>query len=124
MKISRINRGENAAAIGMVNELLSLAEPPLGVPTTNCLAIAALRAHHCARYRVRSNRVDERLATLTKARERMVEERDVFAKVLAAPFDRDKAERARNRFIEFQNIVDSLDRAIAGEPPGPAPSAE
>ena len=68
--------------------------------------------------------MNERLATLIKARERMVEERDVFAKVLAAPFDRDKAERARNRFIEFQNIIDSLDRAIAGEPVGPARSSD
>ena len=68
--------------------------------------------------------MDERLATLIKARERMVEERDVFAKVLAAPFDRDKAERARNRFTEFQTVIDSLDRAIAGEKADPAPLAE
>ena len=61
--------------------------------------------------------MSERLATLIKARERMAEERDAFARILAAPFDRDKAERARNRFIEFQTVIDSLDRAIAGEPP-------
>jgi len=59
--------------------------------------------------------MSERLTTLIKARERMVEERDAFAKVLAAPFDRDKAERARNRFIEFQTVIDAIDRAIAGE---------
>ncbi len=57
----------------------------------------------------------ERVDTLHKARERMVEERDTFAKVLAAPFDRDKAERARNRFIEIQVLIDAIDRAIAGD---------
>ena len=59
--------------------------------------------------------MSERLETLKKARARMIEERDVHAKVLAAPFDRDKAERARNKFIEVQMLVDALDRAISGE---------
>ena len=59
--------------------------------------------------------MSERLETLKKARERMIEDRDVHAKVLAAPFDRDKAERARNKFIEIQMLVDALDRAISGE---------
>ena len=59
--------------------------------------------------------MSERLETLKKARARMIEERDVHAKVLAAPFDRDKAERARNKFIEIQMLVDTLDRAISGE---------
>ena len=59
--------------------------------------------------------MSERLETLKKARVRMIEERDVHAKVLAAPFDRDKAERARNKFIEIQMLVDALDRAIGGE---------
>ena len=59
--------------------------------------------------------MNERLETLKKARGRMIEDRDVHAKVLAAPFDRDKAERARNKFIEIQTLVDALDRAIAGE---------
>lgn len=57
----------------------------------------------------------ERLDNLKKARERMVEERDAHAKVLAAPFDRDKAERARNKFVETQGLIDSIDRAISGE---------
>jgi hypothetical protein len=57
----------------------------------------------------------ERLDNLKKARERMVEERDAHAKVLAAPFDRDKAERARSKFVELQGLIDSLDRAIGGE---------
>src|SRR5947207_4960647 len=59
--------------------------------------------------------MSERLETLKKARARMIEERDVHAKVLAAPVDRDKAERARNKFIEIQMLVDALDRAISAE---------
>ena len=60
--------------------------------------------------------MSERLETLKKARERMTEDRDAFAKTLAAPFDRDKAERARLKFIETQGVIDAIDRAIAGEP--------
>jgi hypothetical protein len=59
--------------------------------------------------------MNERLETLKKARERMIEDRDTHARVLAAPFDRDKAERARSKFTEIQALVDALDRAIAGE---------
>jgi hypothetical protein len=59
--------------------------------------------------------MSERLETLKKARERMIDDRDAHARVLAAPFDRDKAERARNKFIEIQMLVDALDRAISGE---------
>jgi hypothetical protein len=57
----------------------------------------------------------ERLETLTKARNRMIEDRDAHAKVLAAPFERDTAERARNKFVEIQTVIDALDRAISGE---------
>ena len=59
--------------------------------------------------------MNERLETLKKARERMIEDRDAHAKVLAAPFDRDKAERARSKFTEIQALIDALDRAISGE---------
>jgi len=59
--------------------------------------------------------MNERLETLKRARVRMVEDRDAHAKVLAAPFDRDKAERARNKFIELQVLIDALDRAISSE---------
>ncbi|QDW37512.1 hypothetical protein FFI89_010345 [Bradyrhizobium sp. KBS0727] len=62
--------------------------------------------------------MSERLDTLKKARERMVEERDAHAKVLAAAFDRDKAERARAKFVETQTLIDAIDRAIAGDQPG------
>ena len=59
--------------------------------------------------------MSERLEMLNKARARMIEDRDMHAKVLAAPFDRDKAERARSKFIEMQALIDALDRAISGE---------
>jgi hypothetical protein len=59
--------------------------------------------------------MSERLQTLKKARERMIEDRDAHARVLAAPFDRDKAERARSKFIETQMLIDALDHAISGE---------
>ena len=59
--------------------------------------------------------MSERLETLKKARERMLEDRDAHAKVLAAPFDRDKAERARNKFMETQAVIEALERAIDGE---------
>jgi hypothetical protein len=59
--------------------------------------------------------MSERLETLKKARGRMIEDRDAHAKVLAAPFDRDKAERARAKFTEIQALIDAIDRAIKGE---------
>jgi hypothetical protein len=59
--------------------------------------------------------MSERLETLKKARDRMIEDRDAHAKVLAAPFDRDKAERARSKFVEVQALVEALDRAISAE---------
>jgi hypothetical protein len=35
----------------------------------------------------------------------------------AAPFDRDKAERARLKFIETPVLIDAIERAIEGEEP-------
>src|SRR6202000_2961593 len=67
--------------------------------------------------------MSERLQTLQKARERMIDDRDAFAKVLAAPFDRDKAERARIKFVETQGLIDAIDRAIAGEQNRPGATA-
>jgi len=57
--------------------------------------------------------MNERLETLKKARSRMIEDRDAHAKVLAAPFDRDKAERARGKFTEIQALIDA--ESPAGE---------
>ena len=71
----------------------------------------------------KQNQMSERLQTLKKARERMADDRDAFAKTLAAPFDRDKAERARIKFIETQALIDAIDRAIEGEPAGSAAAA-
>jgi len=59
--------------------------------------------------------MNERLATLMKARERMIEERDPFAKTLAGPLDRDRSERARHRFLEQQNLIEAIERAIKSE---------
>jgi hypothetical protein len=59
--------------------------------------------------------MSERLDTLKAARTRMVEDRDAHAKVLAAPFNRDNAERARIKFVEIQTVIDAIDRAIAGD---------
>ncbi|MEH2529765.1 acyl-CoA reductase-like NAD-dependent aldehyde dehydrogenase [Bradyrhizobium sp. AZCC 1588] len=59
--------------------------------------------------------MNERHEILKKARDRMIEDRDAHAKVLAAPFDRDKAERARLKFVEIQGLIDAIDRAMAGE---------
>ena len=61
-----------------------------------------------------------RLETLNKARDRMIEDRDTHAKVLAAPFDRDTAERARGKFVELQVLIEALDRAISREERIPA----
>lgn len=58
--------------------------------------------------------MSERNDTLQKAHARMIEDRDAFAKVLAAPYDRDKAERARIKFMETQALIESIERAIAG----------
>jgi hypothetical protein len=63
--------------------------------------------------------MSERIDTLKKARERMVDDQDAFARVLAAPFDRGTAERARVKFIEIQQLIDAIDRALAGEQHSP-----
>jgi hypothetical protein len=59
--------------------------------------------------------MSERLEMLKKARERMIEDRDAHVKVLAAAFDRDKTERARNKFAETQMLIEALERAMNAE---------
>jgi hypothetical protein len=59
--------------------------------------------------------MSERLDVLIKARERMIEDRDPFAKVLAGPLDRERSERARAKFVELQVLIEALDRAIEDE---------
>ena len=55
--------------------------------------------------------MNDRLEMLNKAGERMIKERDAHVKVMAAALDRDKTERARNRFVETQILIEALDRA-------------
>jgi hypothetical protein len=62
--------------------------------------------------------MSERLATLTTARDRMIEDRDQFAKTLAGPPDRDKSERARAKFLELQTLIEAIGRAIESEQGG------
>jgi hypothetical protein len=59
--------------------------------------------------------MNQRLATLTTARERMIEDRDQFAKTLAGPPDRDRSERARSKFLELQTLIEAIERAIESE---------
>jgi hypothetical protein len=59
--------------------------------------------------------MSERLATLTIARDRMIEDRDQFAKTLAGPPDRDRSERARSKFLELQTLIEAIERAIESE---------
>jgi hypothetical protein len=59
--------------------------------------------------------MSERLATLAAARERMIEDRDAFAMVLAGPPDRDRSERARAKFVKLQLLIEAIERAIETE---------
>ena len=59
--------------------------------------------------------MNDRLAILTSARERMIEDRDPFAKVLAGPHDRERSERARSKFLELQVLIEAIERAIESE---------
>jgi hypothetical protein len=80
------------------------------------LAITDSQAASLCHQRNRPDTImNERLAILMKARERMIEDRDPFARVLAGPLDRDKSERARTRFVELQNLIEAIERAIKSE---------
>jgi len=59
--------------------------------------------------------MSERRDILVMARERMIEDRDAHAKVLAGPFNRDTAERARLKFVEIQILIEAIERAIRGD---------
>ena len=47
-----------------------------------------------------------------------VEDRRAFAKIIAAPFEREKTVDARARFVELQATIEAIDRAIDDEEGG------
>ena len=61
---------------------------------------------------------EQHAALLKKARERLVEDRRAFAKIIAAPFEREKTVDARARFVELQATIETIDRAIEDEEGG------
>jgi hypothetical protein len=58
---------------------------------------------------------EQHAALLKKARERLVEDRRAFAKIIAAPFEREKTRDAREKFIDIQAAIEAVDRAIEDE---------
>ena len=58
---------------------------------------------------------EQHVALLKKARARLVEDRRNFAKIIAAPFEREKTSDARARLIEMQMAIEAIDRAIEDE---------
>jgi hypothetical protein len=58
---------------------------------------------------------DEHLDNLRQARAQLIEQRRVFIRVLAGPYDRGKTEQAREGFMETQAAIEAMDRAIADE---------
>jgi hypothetical protein len=52
---------------------------------------------------------------LKKTRERLVEDRRDLAKIMAAPFEREKTHDARMRFVNMQVAIEAVDRAIKDE---------
>jgi hypothetical protein len=53
--------------------------------------------------------------TLQQAREQMVKARREAAEVLSKPFDRQTTPRSQTIFIEAQNTIEQIDKAIAEE---------
>jgi hypothetical protein len=66
-------------------------------------------------YRLENGPMNERPAILLKARQRMIEIRDPFAKVLAGPVDRDRSERVRTKIVDLQTLTEAIMRAIKSE---------
>jgi hypothetical protein len=58
---------------------------------------------------------EQHAVLLKKARERLVEDRRAFAKIIAAPFEREKTRDAREKFIDVQAAIEAVDRAIEDE---------
>ena len=58
---------------------------------------------------------EQHTALLKTARERLVEDRQAFAKIIAAPFEREKTRDAREKFVDIQAVIEAVDRAIEDE---------
>ena len=58
---------------------------------------------------------EQHTALLKTARERLVEDRQAFAKMIAAPFEREKTRDAREKFIDVQAAIEGVDPAIEDE---------
>ena len=58
---------------------------------------------------------EQHAALLKTARERLVEDRWAFARIIAAPFEREKTRDAREKFIDVQAAIEAVDRAIEDE---------
>jgi hypothetical protein len=52
---------------------------------------------------------------LMQARQQMLDTRRTWAEVLGKPFDRVQTPNARVGFIETQQVIEAIDRAIEGE---------
>ena len=58
---------------------------------------------------------EEHTENLNKARAQLIEQRRALAQVLAGPYDRGKTEQARETFVEIQDMIEAIDRAIEDE---------
>jgi len=74
-----------------------------------------LQSPICPKYAREVVMSEQHAALLKKARERLVENRRNFSKIIAAPFEREKTNDARTRFIEMQTAIEAVDRAIEDE---------
>ncbi len=52
---------------------------------------------------------EQHVAPLRKARERLVEDRRAFARIVAAPFERERTHDARVKFVEIQAAMEALE---------------
>ena len=77
--------------------------------------VGALTVADLPQRRKRGVMSEQHAALLKKARERLVEDRRGFAKIIAAPFERERTNDARARFIEMQVAIEAIDRAIEDE---------
>jgi len=58
---------------------------------------------------------NEQTDILRAARDKMVDARRGWAKVLGEPFDRSKTPDARAGLVEMQEVIEAIDRAIEDE---------